>query len=87
LFQRNVLVALCTNEGCVSAAVRLSEHIAAHDTPATYRNPHCGSFVRCHESPRVMRMQGIIQWNGSRQCGRQRPPASSLCRPADSAGD
>src|SRR5579859_405099 len=48
LFQRNVLVTGCAKERCVSSAIRLPEHIAAHDAPATYRNPNLGSFVRSH---------------------------------------
>jgi hypothetical protein len=48
LFQRNVLIALGADEGCVSAAIRLPEHIAAHGASATYGNPDCGSFVGRH---------------------------------------
>jgi hypothetical protein len=48
LFQRNVLIALGANQGCVSAAIRLPEHIAAHGASATYGNPDCGSFVGRH---------------------------------------
>src|SRR6185437_4901512 len=59
LLKRNVLVTQCTNKRCVSPAIRLSEHIAAHDTPATYRNPHRGSIIQSHEPPRRKRMRAI----------------------------
>src|ERR1700723_1156193 len=50
LLKSNVLVALRTNQGCVGTAVRLPEHVEAHDAPATHRNPHCGSLVSSHQS-------------------------------------
>src|SRR5690242_16703212 len=56
LLKGNGLVARRTNERRVSLAICLPEHIAAHDAPATHRNPHCGSFVRSHETPRRMRI-------------------------------
>ena len=63
LFQRNVLIALGADEGCVSAAIRLPEHIAAHRASATYGNPDCGSFVGSHWRLAGCECGGIIHWN------------------------
>src|ERR1700722_2985487 len=75
LLERNIFVADGTNQGRVTATIGLPEHIAAHDPPATYRNPHGGrsirglfrslfrSLVRSHEPPRKTRMRRIIHWN------------------------
>ena len=65
LFQRNVLIALGANESCVSAAIRLPEHIAAHGASATYGNPDCGSFVGSHQRLAGCECGGIIHWNAA----------------------